>query len=116
MLDNLSRRQSLQNLAVFGLGAAVAAPIRPESALAQPAPSDIKDEDIFQFALNLEYLEAEYYLRATTGKGIEAGDAGSSPGEVKGGPKANFHSSRGVPYGHGALAALHNGGEGSKAR
>ena len=53
MLDNLSRRQSLQNLAVFGLGAAVAAPIRPESALAQPAPSDIKDEDIFQFALNL---------------------------------------------------------------
>jgi hypothetical protein len=52
----------------------------------------MKDEDIFQFALNLEYMEAEYYLRATTGKGIDAADLGSSPGEVKGGRKVNFQS------------------------
>jgi Ferritin-like domain len=92
MLANLSRRQSLQGLTLFGLGASIVAPIRPTRALAQPAPSDVKDEDIFQFALNLEYMEAEYYLRATTGKGIDAADVGSDPGAVKGGHKVNFQS------------------------
>ena len=92
MLVSLSRRQSLQGLALFGLGASVVAPMRPKAAFAQTAASDIKDEDIFQFALNLEYMEAEYYLRATTGKGIDAADLGSDPGEVKGGHKVNFQS------------------------
>jgi Ferritin-like domain len=92
MLANLSRRQSLQGLTLFGLGASIVAPIRPTRALAQPAPPDVKDEDIFQFALNLEYMEAEYYLRATTGKGIDAADVGSDPGAVKGGHKVNFQS------------------------
>jgi Ferritin-like domain len=88
-----SRRQSLMSLAVMGLGAATAGIQRPSGAAAQsPSPLDIKDEDIFQFALNLEYLETEYYLRATTGRGIDAADAGSSPGAVKGGRQVNFQS------------------------
>ena len=88
----LSRRQSLQGFALFGAGAAAGLHL-PTAALAQAAsPPDIKDEDIFQFALNLEYLETEYYLRATTGRGIDAADAGSDAGAVKGGRKVPFQS------------------------
>src|ERR671912_536698 len=82
----LPRRRALQ----FGVGgilgsAAFAAP----PALAQ---SDITDEDIFQFAMNLEYMETEYYLRGTTGKGISGEDAGSDAGEVTGGHEVKFKS------------------------
>src|SRR4051794_29271724 len=37
-------------------------------------------------------MEAEYYLRATTGKGIDAADLGSEPGLVRGGRKVTFQS------------------------
>src|SRR5687768_14573813 len=85
-IPRLSRRDSLKTVAAATVCAAAGAP----RGFAQAA--DIKDEDIFQFALNLEYMETEYYLRATTGKGIEAADAGSNPGDVKGGRKVNFQS------------------------
>jgi hypothetical protein len=43
------------------------------------------DTDILNFALNLEYLEAEFYLHAATGSGLSSADAGSNPGTVTGG-------------------------------
>ncbi len=45
-----------------------------------PVTAAVTDADILTFALNLEYLEAEYYLYAATGAGLSATDAGSGAG------------------------------------
>jgi hypothetical protein len=87
----LSRRHSLKSLALLSAGFATAQLHRPSIAFAASS-EDIKDEDIFQFALNLEYMETEYYLRATTGKGIDAADVGPDPGKVEGGRKVPFEN------------------------
>lgn len=58
-----------------------------------PKPSsNITDADILNFALNLEYLEAEFYLRAVTGKGLSDADAGPSAGAVTGGSQVPFQT------------------------
>ena len=74
-----TRRSVLKMITAVG----AATLTRPAITAAQmPA---ITDADIFNFALNLESLETEYYLRGVSGKGMDAADAGSDPGEVKGG-------------------------------
>ncbi|EIE18398.1 hypothetical protein COCSUDRAFT_54965 [Coccomyxa subellipsoidea C-169] len=47
------------------------------------------DNDILNFALNLECLEAEYYSNAVYGYGLNSSTLGSGPGSV-GGLKANL--------------------------
>jgi hypothetical protein len=60
---------------------------------ARPADAaGVSDAEILNFALNLEYLEAEFYVRAATGVGLTSNDTGQSGG-VTGGSKVPFKSS-----------------------
>jgi hypothetical protein len=97
--NEADRRKFLRNAGLAGLGvigtSALAGAGTTTAAAAPTASADgPSDSAILNFALNLEYLEAEFYLRAYWGEGLPTSLTGGkgTRGRVTGGHKVPFKS------------------------
>lgn len=104
MVDQLTQKLAQKALSrrgfLAGAGVATAATMvgcsnnttfTPTQTTTPTAAVTIADSDILNFALNLEYLEAEFYLRAATGTGLSSADS-------LGGGAVTVKSSSAVPF------------------
>ncbi len=95
---SLDRRKFVRRIGIASAGLAAATMLGGKLARAQSDNSDVQtaaytDADILNFALNLEYLEAEFYLMATWGTTLQklgVLTASEVSGPTTGGKMVNF--------------------------
>ena len=91
------RRSVVDRLATVAAGALAFGAVAVGTLAASTVPAaaqTVTDTDILNFALNLEYIEAEYYLRAFTGQGLPTTSTTGTGtlGAVTGGTQVPFVS------------------------
>ena len=106
------RRRFLQKLSLAGVAAMTGVPHALAETTPPAAPTDV---DLLQFALNLEYLEAEFYTYAATGSGIDqlSDSTASSGGTGTGGTGSGGTGSGGTGSGGTGSGGTGSGGTGS---
>ena len=105
-----SRRTFMRRASLAGMAGALlpgaASLFTAPRAQAAPTPSPTLDGEILNFALNLEYLEAQYYLYAVTGKGLNGNGVETTGGDgTASGTVAVKSTSTAVPFADPTVAA-----------